>query len=140
MDAHGAPYLILVVEDDPDHAALIEAVFAHGDRDAQIHVARSAEEAIAYVAGPWPDTDWGRSELARVIVLDILMPGMGGLGFLKWYRLWPEIADIIPIVVFTSSDDPDLARQCIELGAREFKVKPTNFDELVDVVQRVLDR
>ena len=66
------------------------------------------------------------------------MEGVGGLGFLKWFRDRHKID--LPIVVFTSSQDPDLKRQCLALGAAEFKVKPTDFSELVEVVHRVLDR
>ena len=139
MNAHEVPYVILVVEDDPDHAALIEAVFSKRDRNAYVRVTRTAEEAVAFLAGPWPDTDWGRGEPPDIIVLDVLMPGMGGLGFLDWYSTQDKLAEV-PVVVFTSSDDPDLARRCFALGAREFKTKPTDFTELVDVVHRVLDR
>lgn len=139
MSAHETPYVILVVEDDPDHAALIEAVFAKRDRNAYVRVTRTAEEAIAFLAGPWPDTDWGRGEPPDVIVLDILMPGMGGVGFLEWYSVQDKLSDV-PVVVFTSTDDPQLARQCYDLGAREFKTKPTDFTELVDVVHEVLER
>ena len=64
--------------------------------------------------------------------------GMGGLGFLEWYASQPYMADV-PVVVFTSSEDPDLPRQCFALSAREFKIKPTDFAELVEVVHQVLD-
>ena len=43
------------------------------------------------------------------------------------------------MVVFTSSGDPQLVGQCLALGAREFKVKPTDYTELVEVVHRALD-
>ncbi len=132
------PYWVLVVEDDPTDALLITAVFSHGDETAHVQVARSAEEAIAHLTGPWGDADFGHNVLPDIIVLDILMEGVGGLGFLAWFRGGHKID--LPIVVFTSSQDPDLKRQCLALGAAEFKVKPTDFSELVDVVHRVLDR
>ena len=132
-------YTVLVVEDDPDDSTLIKSVFAHFDPDARVSVTRSAEEALAYLRGPWADTDLGRSELPDVIVLDILMPGMGGLGFLEWFASQPELADV-PVIVFTSSEDPDLADKCFALGAWEFKMKPFDFTELVEVVHQVLDR
>ena len=72
-------------------------------------------------------------------MLDIKMEGMGGLGFLEWYASEPRIAHV-PIVVFTSSEDVDLERQCLALGAREFKVKPADYSELVTIVQHVLKR
>lgn len=78
--------------------------------------------------------------LPDVIVLDINIPGIGGIGFLQWLEYqqgWPHD---IPAIVSMSSDDPDLARRCYSLGAREFKEKPANFGELVELVGRVLRR
>jgi len=139
MMDNGKQYWVLIVEDDPNHVLLIKAVFAHFDANAHITVANSAEEAIVQIAGPWPDPDVGQGELPDVIVLDIQMAGMGGLGFLRWYAGELPIAHV-PVVVFTSSQDPGLERLCISLGAREFKVKPPDYSELVPVVQGVLDR
>ena len=133
-----APYWILVVEDDPTDALLIKAVFSHRDDKAHVQVARSAEEAIALLTGPWGGADLGHNVLPDIIVLDLLMEGVGGLGFLKWFKDRHKVD--LPIVVFTSSRNSDLERQCLALGAAEFKVKPTDFSELVDVVHRVLDR
>ena len=126
------PYRVLVVDDNTDHATLVEIVFAHLDANARLTVAWSAEEAIRLLAGP-------RTELPDVIVLDINMPGMGGVGFLEWYQNRTGIGHI-PVVVFTSDGDPKLAKRCFTLGARDFKEKPADFRELVPVVQRVLDR
>jgi len=130
-------YWLLVVEDDPNHGMLIEAVFSGCDRRAQISVTRSAEEAISYLQGPWPDADYGRGVLPDVIVLDINMPGIGGWGFLEWYGRQARYAEI-PIVVFTSQSAADVAERCFSLGATEFKEKSADFSELVPVVQSVL--
>ena len=136
--AQSARYWVLVVEDDPTDALLIKAVFSHRDDKAHVQVARSAEAAMAILTGPWGDDDFGHDVLPDIIVLDILMEGVGGVGFLKWFRGRHKID--LPILVFTSSQDPELKRQCIALGAAEFKVKPTDFSELVDVVHGVLDQ
>ena len=139
MTTSSTRYTVLVVEDDPGDSMLIKIVFAHLDANARITLTRSAEEAMAYLRGPCPDSDFGRSEPPDVIVLDIMTPGMGGLGFLEWYAGQPDMARV-PVVVFTASEDPDLPRQCFAFGAREFKIKPPDFTELVGLVQQVLDR
>jgi len=110
------PYWVLIVEDDPNHVLLIKAVFAHFDSNAHITVANSAEEAVIQIAGPWTDSDVGQAELPDVIVLDIKMAGMGGLGFLRWYAGDLRIAHV-PVVVFTASQEPGLERLCVSLGA-----------------------
>ena len=139
------PYVVLAVEDDENHAALIHAVFAYRDVAAQVRVTATAEEAIDYLLGRWPLSDRGRYPLPDVIVLDLNMPGMGGLGFLEWLTGGNDEVDRtelsqIPVVVFTSLEDPKLPKKCFALGAREFKTKPADFDELVDVVHRVIAR
>lgn len=132
------PYDVLIVDDNPDHVMLVEIVFAHVDANARIQVSSSAEEAIAVLERPEGDPD-EHPRRPDVIVLDMNMPGMGGLGFLEWYALRTEHQDI-PVVVFTSSGEAHLAERCFALGAREFKQKPVDFTELVPIVQRSLAR
>ena len=132
------PYHVLVVDDAPDHAMLVKIVFAHLDANARIQVCGSAEEAIALLEQR-PDPAEGAPRRPDVIVLDLNMPGMGGLGFLDWYARRAEFQDI-PVVVFTSESQADVARRCFALGAREFKEKPADFAELVPIVQRCLEK
>jgi len=139
MVSRSRPYRVLVVDDNTDHATLVEIVFAHLDANARLTVAWSAEEAISLLVGPGTVAQGPPIELPDVIVLDINMPGMGGMGFLEWYHNREGIGHI-PVVVFTSDGDPNLAKQCFALGARDFKEKPSDFRELVPVVQRVLKR
>ncbi len=126
------PYSILVVEDDPSHATLLKAVCSSGDPQARVHVTRSAEEAITYLERTGPDTDKA-SLLPDIIVLDIFMEGIGGLGFLESYARQHRLQHI-HVVVFTSSEDKELASRCMSLGAREFVVKSWDFTEVLPVL------
>ena len=131
-------YRILMVDDNPDHAVLAEVVFGHMDANARVSVAWSAEEAIEALEGVREQSEGG-DRLPDVIVLDINMPGMGGLGFMDWYSRQADLQQV-PVVVFTSSGDPTLKKVCLALGARDFKQKPSDFTELVPVVQSVVGR
>ena len=135
-----ARYAVLVVEDDPNHSLLISSAFARGAPGANVHLAERAEEAISHLLALKEASEPGPPALPDVIVLDMTMPGMGGIGFLQWLELQAEWARDIPVIVFTSSTDPDLARRCFSLGAREFKEKPADFAELVELVGSVVQR
>lgn len=131
---------VLVVEDDPNHSLLISLAFAHGAPSAKMHLTQRAEEAISYLLSLRAASKPHEVPLPDVIVLDLSMPGIGGVGFLQWLAYQQDWASDIPVIVFTSSSDPDLARRCFSLGAREFKEKPADFGELVELVGRVLRR
>ena len=81
MEPEVQPYRVLIVEDNADHVTLLQIAFAQLDPDARVSVTKTAEEAIAHLRGRWPHDEHGRSALPDVIVLDIGMPGMGGMGF-----------------------------------------------------------
>ena len=68
--------------------------------------------------------------LPSLILLDLHLRGQNGCDFLKRLRADTRFA-AIPVVVFTTSDDPtDLAR-CYTSGANGYVIKPGTFAELV---------
>lgn len=136
----GATFVVLVVEDEPDHAALIQAAFSYRDFPCHVHVTGSSEEAMDYLMGRWPFDDRKRHPLPEVIILDLGLPGMNGLGFMRWLGSRPERWSSTPVIVFTANTDRAVAVQAYSLGAREVKVKPADFNELVDIVDSVLRR
>ncbi len=133
-------FVVLVVEDEPDHAALLQAAFAYRDIPCALHVTGSSEEAIDYLLGRWPFDNRTRHALPSVIILDLGLPGLGGLDFLRWLEARREPWGMTPVIVFTANTNRALATQAFALGAKEVKIKPTDFGELVDIVEEVLKR
>lgn len=133
-------FVVLAVEDDQDHAALIQAAFAYRSFPCLVHVAGSSEEAIDYLLARWPFDNRTRNPLPNVIILDLGLPGLGGLDFLRWLTSQREPWSTTPVVVFTANSNRSVATQAFALGARDVKVKPTDFTELVDIVDAVLRR
>ncbi len=75
-------------------------------------------------------------ELFSLILLDISMPGgMSGIEFLKEIKGNPKLADI-PVVMVSASGDKDNVIHCLELGAKDFIIKP--FD--LPLLKRRIDR
>jgi CheY-like chemotaxis protein len=127
---------ILVVEDNKDHATLIEAIFSRGYTQAKVHVAVKGEGAKRYLGGEWPsyEDDEEYCPLPTLIVLDLWLPDMTGLDILEWMSEHERLRDI-PVIMFSASTNPEHARRAYALGVRRCLQKPAHFGDLVDAVK-----
>ena len=113
---------ILTVDDEADVAALFRQHFRREVRHGlyALHFAGSAEEALQMLAG-------GIRPQLIVILSDINMPGMDGLGLLREIR--KSRPEILAMMVTAYGDD-ERRRRASEYGAAEFLTKPVDFDFL----------
>jgi CheY-like chemotaxis protein len=119
--------LVLVVDDEPSIVnAFTEILQGEGYATAR---ANTAEDALRLVHnGLTPDA----------VLLDLRMPGMGGLGFLLALRAQPGGPDIPVAVVTGDSLLDDTTRRAIEaLGAR-LCFKPLNIDQILTVTAQLI--
>lgn len=70
-----------------------------------------------------------RSERPSVLLLDLNMPDVSGLEILSDVRDDPELKQL-PVIVLTSSNDPETKVQALQLGATDFLSKPVDANEL----------
>lgn len=118
MPAPAARWRVLVVEDDPDLARLIEAALAA--EGSEVRSAHDGETALTIVEAWQPDT----------IVLDLGLPKLDGRGFAAAYR--GRSGDAPIIIVSGAPDAPQASRQ---LGARAWLPKPFELDRLLELVR-----
>jgi len=130
---------ILVVEDNPDHIGLIEAVISRGLTGARIRVALLCEGARSYLRGEWPEyeDDGPNNPIPDLIVMDMWLPDGSGFDLLEWIAEH-ETLKKIPVVVFTASTNPDHAQQAKDLGVNRYLQKPAQFGRLVAVIKEEL--
>lgn len=118
---------VLVVEDDVAVAQMYKLKL---EVDGYLVLTATDAEAGLFMAERFePD----------LIILDIRLPGMNGLALMDTMRANARLRDI-PILILTNSDDPDVEKRSIDLGAREFLAKSkTTPDALVGRVQRWIE-
>ncbi|MCE5329509.1 response regulator [bacterium] len=73
-----------------------------------------------------------------LIILDLKLPFLGGLEILKKIRERKYTRNI-PVVVFTSSDDPEDLKNSYLLGANSFVKKPEDYEEYIETLKKVVD-
>ena len=128
---------ILIVEDNPDQAALIQAAFKKSLARSRTHLVFYGWEAQAYLNRQSPYHDWNQYPAPSLIVLDLGLPDITGFEILEWMAESKWLAKI-PVIVFTASEDPEHERRAYELGVRRYMRKLDDYGALVDAVQEEL--
>jgi CheY-like chemotaxis protein len=119
---------ILLVEDNPDDAALTELALRAG-LPAHLEIARDAGEAVDYLFGNAHDAP-------RLVLLDLGLPDADGLEVLRRIRQ-DERTRLIPVVILTSSMAPDDVAASYRMGANSYVRKPVDFDEFSERVRQI---
>ena len=118
---------ILVIEDHSDTRELIRTVLTHAGHD--VSVAVDGEEGLRRYA----------SERPELVVTDIVMPGMDGLGLITSLR---QPADDAPKIVAISAGwgggTDDALRGATRAGADRVLRKPLDLDALIATVKDLL--
>jgi len=112
------PKLVLVVDDDPAQRRILEETIRRFGYETK--TAQSGEQALQILEGP------DRGAVALVL-LDLVMPGMGGMEVLKRVA---HAAGMPPVIVQTAQGSIETAIAAMRAGAMDFVVKPTSPERL----------
>jgi CheY-like chemotaxis protein len=119
--------IILLVEDNPDHAELILRSFEEHQGISQIHHVPDGEVALDYLFRRGEYTNPVYSPRPRLILLDLRLPKIDGLEVLREIKHNPELRGIPVVILSTSEADTDLAKAS-EYFANSYLVKPVDFN------------
>jgi len=128
---------ILLVEDNSDDAELtIHALKKHNMGNNLFHVT-DGEEALEFIFATGQYAGKREVENApKLVLLDIKMPKVNGIEVLQIIKSDPRTKNT-PVVILTSSkEDPDI-KQCYDLGANSYIVKPVNFDGFAKAIMNL---
>ncbi|MDA3872710.1 MAG: response regulator [Kiritimatiellae bacterium] len=119
---------LLLVDDKEENLYYLQTLLtAHGY---EVETARNGEEALQKA----------RKNLPGLVISDLLMPVIDGYTFLRMWKV-DERLNSIPFVVYTATyTDPEDKNLAFKFGADDFILKPTEPDDFIDRIQRVLEK
>jgi len=120
-----APRHRLLIVDDEEAIRLLLARVLTGELDVEVTLAGTCEQALRLAGSYAYDT----------ILLDLLMPGIGGLGVLGALRSGSPNA-ATPIIIVSVLSEPDTVARCMQAGANAYLVKPVERNSLLATVKQ----
>jgi CheY-like chemotaxis protein len=126
--------VILLVEDDRVDIMTVQRAMKKIDVSNPLCVARTGVEALGMLRGD----GFPRIEpTPSLILLDLNLPKMGGIEFLKELRADPVLSSL-QVIVLTSSNEPSDRAAAFEYEVDDYIVKPHTFDEFSNVMSVIL--
>jgi CheY-like chemotaxis protein len=130
---------ILAVDDSQDDLLLIRRAFQKNCIPAtQLQTAENGLEALAYLKGTGQYADRAKYPFPKLVLLDLKMPRVTGFEVLERLREQPLEGELF-VVVFSSSAELKDKDRIRELGAFAYEVKPTDFNALCALAQRLCE-
>ena len=120
---------VLLVEDDEVDVMSVKRAFSDLNITNPLYVKDNGETALQYLLD-------NNNALPCLILLDINMPKMGGIEFLKIAKNNPLLKKI-PVIIFTTSKEEKDRIESFELGIAGYMIKPVNYKQFVDVIKTI---
>lgn len=122
---------VLLVEDSLVDARFTIAALQRGDIPHRLTLVRDGLEALGFL---FQRGIFARAPRPDLVLLDIELPFKNGLEVLAEIRNSDELRPL-PVVVLTSSDDPEDQARCEQQDVDGFLRKPVHLDEFINLVR-----
>ncbi len=123
--------MILIVDDSPADIELTAIALEATGQEISVSSALDGQSALAMLRNG--------SGLPALVLLDLKMPGMGGIEVLREMRADDRLSDL-PIVVVTSSPLEADRAEAIAVGANDYIQKPLSLDRFSKDLESILQR
>ena len=129
------PVTILLIEDDPGHARLIEKNVRRAGVNNTIVPFTDGTSALEHLFGL--DTA-GRRKVALpvLVLLDLNLPDMSGTDILARIKA-DELTRRAPVIVLTTTDDKQEIQRCYDLGCNVYITKPVEYESFAVAIRQL---
>jgi CheY-like chemotaxis protein len=125
--------VVLVADDDVDDCMLIKDALIDNGFDWESRFVGDGIELMEYLENCEQEEERGTGCLPNLILLDLNMPRKGGRDALREISVHSKFSKI-PIVILTTSDEPQDVELCSSFGAKLFITKPNMYDDWLEKV------
>ncbi len=125
---------ILLVEDDLIDVKTVKRAFKEAKIENPLDVTGNGEEALSFLRHEGKYAPPNNPAKPAIILLDLNMPVMGGIEFLKVIKADEKLRQIPIIVLTTSKEESDLV-ESYDLGIAGYIIKPVEFEKFVEAVK-----
>jgi CheY-like chemotaxis protein len=124
---------VLIVEDNEDHMTYTQDALHEGNIARCIISLRDGQAALDYLFRENEYSNPLESPRPTLILLDLMLPKVNGLGILEKVKKDSELRRI-PIILLTSSTDDNEIRKAAELGVNDCILKPIEYEVFIKKV------
>ena len=125
---------ILLVDDDQIDVMNVQRAFKKNNITNPLFIASNGIEALEILRGTVPGT--ALSSDRRLVLLDLNMPRMNGIEFLREVRSDPQLR-VLTVIVLTTSDDERYKVEAYHLNVAGYILKPVTFTAFVEVIAKL---
>ncbi len=129
------PVTILLIEDDPGHARLIEKNVRRAGVNNVIVPFTDGTAAVEHLFGT--DAEGRRLvQLPILVLLDLNLPDMSGTDILARIKA-DELVRRAPVIVLTTTDDRVEIQRCYDLGCNVYITKPVEYESFAVAIRQL---
>jgi len=129
----GESIVILLVEDDPAHAEIVQRNFAECRVANRIMHVSDGQAALDYLNHQNGFSDPTTAPRPGIILLDLRLPKVDGMEVLKIIKADPKFCSIPVVILTTSGAEMDIVK-AYELHANSYLVKPVDFAKFTELM------
>jgi len=123
--------LILIGEDDIDDKEILEEIFSSMDSLIKLTFISDGQKLVSFLENATPEN------LPGLIILDYNMPHLNGAEILRSIQQNEKVKNI-PKIIWSTANADGFKNICLQLGAREYLVKPSRFKDLESMIKQML--
>ena len=123
---------ILIADDDADDRVFASMAFKEINPELEVDFVKDGQELLDKLA----ETHAAKGRLPDLILLDLNMPRKDGREALKVIKQHPVLR-LLPVIIFSTSTSTTDKKYTLELGAKQYIVKPSDYSQLMSVFTNI---